>query len=68
MSIGNAPGLRGPEDDYATEDYLELVARYMEEGMSQDDAEIAAVCEMERLEELRALDNLPADFDDELHL
>ena len=41
----NAPGIGGPED--ADETFLELVAEFMECGMSQDDAEIAAVNKME---------------------
>lgn len=50
----NAPGIGGPED--ADETFLDLVAEYMEAGMSQDDAEIAATCKIDEDREMRLLD------------
>ena len=50
----NAPGIGGPEDPDDT--FLELVAEYMQAGMSQDEAEIAAVCKIEEMNEMAALD------------
>lgn len=50
----NAPGIGGPGD--SDDDFLDLVAEYMEAGMSQDDAEIAAMCKIEEDREMRLLD------------
>lgn len=50
----NAPGIGGPEDP--DDEFLDLVAEYMEQGMSQDDAEIAAMCKLEEDREMRLLD------------
>lgn len=46
------------------DEYLELVAEYMQAGMSQDDAEIEAANELEQREELRAFDNMRPEADE----
>ena len=50
----NAPGIGGPPD--SDERFLELVAEYMQAGMSQDDAEIAATERLDEIDEIAALD------------
>ena len=53
-STYNAPGIGGPPD--SDERFLELVAEFMESGMSQDDAEIAAVCRLDEIAEMAAME------------
>lgn len=53
-NIYNAPGIGGPPD--YDERFLELVAEYMQAGMSQDDAEIAATERLDEIDEIAALD------------
>lgn len=60
----NAPGIGGPEDP--DDGFLDLVAEFMEQGMSQDDAEIAAVCKLDEEREMRLLDAGEDAFEDRM--